>query len=610
VNAKYRSALIEKYRRDFQTFAADCLRIKTARPGEIVPLRLNASQRRILQLEEEQRTKQEFFRIVILKHRQMGGSTLCAARAFHAACLTKNFASLVIAQNTATTSHIFNMYRLFLSEMPEWIRPMVRYDSKTEMSLENPKKQERETNPGLRSKLLFQTAGNLNAGTGTTLHSCHISEAGKFTKQDTDLLVASLLPAVHMVAGTMISIESTAFLYGDWFREMTEMARSGQSAYTWAFIPWFMAQDYALPLDKGEDLHYTAEERQIAALAKRGQKDDNVPPIQIRPEQFKWRRQKILEFIGEFGEDLFYQEYPSTYEEAWVRLDTQFFSKEKLRALRKGILAPKRFLQIQGSEVKEAKGRIGIKDEYIALWKEPQEGHVYDLGVDTALGEKNSDYSVCEIFDRDTHEQVAEYRKRIDLFELADEIVALAWYFTRGSGRLAQIGPEVDDYGLVMIQRLHMLEYPNLYRWRHRDRDTPSLSVYTGWKTQTDSKKVLLGQMHHMVQAGQILIHSSVLLDEMHNFIRCPTEMGETARAGRGHDDCVMAASISIIIGVDESYGKKTHDDAPVVDRKAQLEREVQKMVADQITDNRDFERDSEGGRVLDNYVRETKGWP
>lgn len=296
----------EIYRRDFRRFCPDQLRIKGIAPGELLRFQLDSGQERLYRVMEEQEAERGYIRCVTLKGRQSGWSTLSQALLFHRAALNQNYNTLLIANDDPTTARIFEMAHLFWEEMSEDIRPMIRHSTKREIRLDNPDKKLSASNPGLHSRMDFQHSGNIMAGTGTTRQAAHFSEVAKWNRKDTQLLVSSLLPAIHPVPGTVVIWESTAYIGAQYFREQCERARSGKAGLAWCFSPWWLNNRNQIALSRGEKIvPRNSEEKRLIKLALRGQKEDDVPPHQITQQQLKWYRERV----DEFG-DLFDQEYP------------------------------------------------------------------------------------------------------------------------------------------------------------------------------------------------------------------------------------------------------------------------------------------------------------
>ena len=547
--AVYRSALLELYRRDFERFAAEQLWIRGAMPGEILPFRFKPIQSHIWGLESAQAAAKGYIRAFVVKPRQPGSSTLAQGTMFWKAALNKNFSCLLVALDDDNTANIFNMSRFFYENLSPLIRPEFRYSSKKELVFDADKRK----NPnaiGLGSSMQFQNSTRVQAGTGTTRHGVHISEAAKFNPHATTFLEHSLMPAIHLLPGTIIINESTTYPTGDWFREGCEKARSGLSEYILIFMPWWFEPEYQIPLEKGEKFRPTKEERFIMKLAADGQPNDSVPPFKISHEQLKWRR--LITLSRTDGERLFPQEYPHTFNDAWINFDLQVFDSRKLHEMGPKIIEPILLGDIfPGPKILATNCHFNVEENYFAIWKMPEKNHRYDVGCDVAVGVKGGDWSTAEVFDRETHEQVAELHIRLDVFDFAEKLYWLGYYYN-----IAQLIVEINSVGSAVHGRLATLSYPYLYRWRHRDRDIPQITKLGGWLTGRNSKPHLVALFKSMVNHEELTIHSRLLLEEMRDFVTIPGfEGGDSYQAQRGHDDLVMAGGMALIGGDDESQG-------------------------------------------------------
>ena len=99
------------------------IRTKDAR---IVPLRLNPAQERLYAALEQQRAAGRPMRVIILKARQLGFSTLAEALIFQRTATRENVNSLVVAHREDSTANLFKMSKLFFERLPEELRPLHR----------------------------------------------------------------------------------------------------------------------------------------------------------------------------------------------------------------------------------------------------------------------------------------------------------------------------------------------------------------------------------------------------------------------------------------------------------------------------------------------------
>src|SRR6185312_8085055 len=378
----------EHYRRSFETYSLEQLKIQTKTPGVIAPLDISKKPLQMLVQAKvnEQWKNQGYVRVNIVKGRQHGSSTYTQGLQFWKATTTPNYSSLLIAQDDPTTSSIFEKARFYYEHLDPAIRPMVRRSNKRGLVFADPEhKNPTGMDRGLNSRMDFQAATNINAATGTTRHGMHLSEVSKWKEDQTAILAASIFPCIPRQPGTIEIDESTPFFSGGWFRERCDEARSGKSDRVFVFGPAYMEPDNQMPLLKGERLQLTKEEQHLVKIAARGQLEDGVPPFDIPLEHFKWRRAQI----AEMGDPRLYaQEYPSDYDSCWITFDRMTFNAESLYYQRRCLCNPIRTVRIlPGPRVEDDKSQLVKADEpYCAIWQEPIKGVQYDIGADVALG--------------------------------------------------------------------------------------------------------------------------------------------------------------------------------------------------------------------------------
>src|SRR3989338_797079 len=315
-NSKPKSKEEEKKEAIFEDLAdpldyiENMLWIKT-KDQRVVRLCLNDAQRiiyrRIRELEKEKKP----IRLIILKARQEGVSTLCEAILFEKTARHENVNSLIIAHEPESTEEIFAMSKRFYDMLPDWMKPLRRYDNKKQMVFENPNEKARGNLPGKRSRMIIATADKVRVGRGMTLHCFHGSEVA-FLKKAKELML-SVMQAIPDLPNTMIFLESTANGFGgdgEYFYNMVQDARSGKNDFELIFLPWHLMPEYSMQFSGEEEKTKFAET--LDAYEKEIQRSFN-----LTLEQLNWRRWAIKNKCG--GDtDKFKQEYPITIEEAFV----------------------------------------------------------------------------------------------------------------------------------------------------------------------------------------------------------------------------------------------------------------------------------------------------
>lgn len=555
----------EFYRRNFEAFAKDHIKIRGTEPGKIFSLDISArpAQRLLHDKCQKQLKEKGYIRGRGVKSRQQGWSTYSECRMLAGAVLQKNFNTLLVGNDKDTTETIFRIARFAYDSLTAPFKPMERYNSKSEMVFENPDTKTRTGNPGMNSRMTFVQAKEL-AGTGSTIQGLHTDETAKWPENACTMLENTLLPALHLVPGTIHLDTSTAFTRGDYFREKCDAARTGKTSYFFQFIPWWLDPTYSIPLQRRERFTPNAEERILIKLAARGQKKpDDVPPWEMTFEQLKWRRTIIADRTD--GERLFAQEYPHTYEDAWVTTDVNVFPIDALQRQRANICMPSNFVTLKPSHINNydvktsvilrppIDGSMGEDDNFCAIWRKPEPGHRYGMGVDVALGVAGGNWTVFEVFDQVTHEQVAEAHIHIDPDDAGWLAFTLGMYYN-----IAEINVELTGPGYNTDARLKKLSYPNLYIWKNRERYTPKNTSYTGWKTSPESKKFLIGMSRPMFSHDNVIIHSRLLLEELKHFVVIPGFIQDQYYAEIGDDDAVMAMMFALVVAFDNDYLDET----------------------------------------------------
>ena len=154
----------------------------------------------LMRVIERQRALGKPIRLIVLKARQIGLSTLTEGMLFHRTATSFNTDSLIVAHREDSTNNLFQMSKLFYDELPVPIKPLLKTSNAYELRFENPTKDpsEKKREPGLRSKIRCVTAGGRGIGRSYTCNNVHISEYA-FWDGDKKATLAGLLQAVHII---------------------------------------------------------------------------------------------------------------------------------------------------------------------------------------------------------------------------------------------------------------------------------------------------------------------------------------------------------------------------------------------------------------------------
>jgi len=501
------------------------LKIRT-KEGAVTPLILNQPQRRLYDTIREQWAAGKPVRVIILKARQMGFSTLTEAIIFFLTVTARYVESMIVAHKDEATANLFRMSKRFFDELPAALRPMQRASNAQELVFDRPAKFKGEAQ-GLGSRIRCATAGGSGVGRSYTLKCLHLSEFA-FWPGDKRETFSGLVQAVPDLPGTVIIIESTANGY-DEFKKMWDAAvqaqRDGTDGYIPVFFAWFEMEEYRRKPLPG--FKRTPEEQELADT------------FRLDDEQLAWRRWCIATQCG--GDiDLFHQEYPSTPDEAFIATGRCAFDKAALVLRREQV----RTLQWERGVFRAEKDITGkiVSCEWhadergpIRIRKRPEPGVPYVIGGDTAG--TGSDFFAGQVLDNRTGEQVAVLHHQFGERMYAEQMYCLGMYYNE-----ALIGIETN-YSTYPELCIEDLGYKNLYVRERYDNFTGKMVDAFGFETTPTSRPVIVDGLKDVASQSLETITDYDTLGEMLTFVydenwKAQAEEGE-------HDDLVMALAIA-----------------------------------------------------------------
>ncbi len=497
-------------------YIENCLKIKT-KSGTVVPFRLNDAQRKLYAVAKRQQDAGKPVRLIILKARQLGFSTLTEGLIFHACATRKNVNALIVAHREDATANLFRMSKLFYDELPAPVKPMLRASNAQELVFENPSKlrSEREARPGLRSRIRCATAGGRGIGRSDTLQCVHLSEYafwpdGADGKAST---LAGILQAVPSLPGTMVVIESTANGFED-FKERWDAAVAGENDFEPVFFAWFENPDYSMPVVPGTE--WTPEERELRDAYR------------LTDGQLQWRRWCIANNCGG-SLDMFRQEYPASPGEAFLHSGTGVFDNEQIVLRLERLPGPAGRGEFTDGEWTESETGA------ITLYELPEEGVPYVLGGDTA-GE-GSDYFTAIVIDNVSGRIAAKLRQKYSEPEYVRQICALGRFY---NDALVAIETNFSTYPVMKLQEM---EYPNQYSREREDTYTRQMRKSYGFRTDRQSRPRAIANLVEVFSSHPEWFTDRELLEEMLTF--CYNEDHRPEALAGKHDDLVMGAAIT-----------------------------------------------------------------
>lgn len=518
---------------DFKTYRQH-LRIQDRASHRMVQIVPNVPQQRVRNAIIEAEREGRPARVIVLKARRMGISTILQGTFCHRGCTRAGVKALTIADDHEKASNLHGMLELMYEHLPAKLKPQ-----------QAGKLAGRRIKLANGSEFRTQTAQDANAGRSTAAALLHASEFGFWPYPEKTLV--SMLQVVPDAPGTIVGIESTANGIGNGFHREWLRAERGDSPYVPLFFSWL------------DDPGYTHGDQ--IALRDLGQIDDEeyalIEDLGASPGQIAWRRHKLKQdLMGDI--DFFHQEYPATPDEAFLTSGRQFFGSTNIAQFKPS--EPIGRFKIEGHFTRGKKSeKKAVRDEHGPLWiyELPQKDTRYVIFVDPAgvVGEIKakhfaktedpSDYTCMWVLNAKTMATAAVWHGRLDLGMVGIEAAKLGVIYNR-----AVLCPETTGgYGFVVTEKLREIGYSPIHRDRMRNKyDRSRVDTY-GFATTVATRPLMLEGLRDVLREDPRLLKHGPLKQEMAVFVIGNT-MVPSAAPGC-HDDMVMAAAGAYAIAPD-----------------------------------------------------------
>lgn len=534
---------------DFEFYASTCMTIYD-KEGNPVKFVLNYPQRILLKELEEMRLADIPIRIILLKARQWGGSTLVQlyiAWIQLRLCMRWNSAVCTTVENQAR--HIRGMFTKMAASHPKEIADIV-------------------LNPyegSAKNKLISGRDGVIAIGSyeepetlrGNTFQCLHASEVASW--KDTEGKTAaeflqSLRAAIPRRKNTVIAIESTAKGVGNFFHKEWVSATNSTSGYRPIFIPWFIIQDYREKINDYEEF-----------IKGMNDKARGLWDLGATLEAIKW----YMAFQSEenFTDWQMCEEYPSTANEAFVSSGERVFSHEDIMAMREYCYTAEFIGELQGDKMLGKEALRGLRFLNNAkgnfhVWAMPdtsiQVTNRYCVFVDIGGKTKKADYSVIRVLDRywqsigEPCEFVATWRGHVDHDILAWKAAQIATWYNNALLAIEENSTDKKDDGsghfYTIIDQLAN-DYQNMFARNTPDSVVEGRPTKYGFHTNQKSKRLIIDALIGALRDKQYIERDVRALDEMETY-----EIKENKSLGAKDgckDDIVMTSAGCIWLGTE-----------------------------------------------------------
>lgn len=550
----------ERINHDFEYWAAIGVKILHKDTFSEVPFILRGAQRKLLFALEAMRLANVPIRIVLLKARQWGGSTLVQ---FYMMWIQqrhrRNWHMAVCAQDDNAAKNIRGMYTRAAKSYPEELGTITlkRYENST------------------KNQICIETGGVIGVGSvnnpdqfrSYNFAMSHLSEVGVWrdTPQRSSFnLITSLKETVPDQPYTIVVEESTAkglnYFYDSWLK-----AIKGETRYNGVFVAWWEIDRCRIEVKDIEKFYQSMTSY----------------------ENFQWQLGATIEGIAwyrahkadkGYSDWMMMQENPSTPEEAFQSTGQKVFAPSYIEALRQDNNPP----VFQGEVFADA--RLGkeclnnirfenVQNGFLKIWKMPEVNSSYSnryvVSVDIGGRTERADNSVIRVFDRaemitiGSVESVLTWKGHTDQDLLAWKAVQIAHKYDNALLIVEGNSLEKEEEGSHFQTVLDQIKdhYRNLYIRNDPERVGSEFIPRYGWWTTAKNKTTAINALN-AASRERMLVDSNA--DEGYYLIENDKEVCdemswfETKQDGKQgavqgkHDDLVMTTAIGVHVAINE----------------------------------------------------------
>ena len=519
-----------RLRHDFAYWCVRCALIKPKLGFGLHPFVLNAPQRRLVAVLEADRLAGRPMRVILLKARQWGGTTLIQHyMAWIQLVHRTNWNSLIFSNLKDTSCTVRAMYEQLLANYPDDLLP----DGCTGRLVPFHGAANTRMVPGRRCTVGAGSVYSHDFGRGSDIAMAHLTEVA-FWKEtlhySPEALLATVCGTIPLLPYTLVAIESTANGVGNFFHKEWLRCKEGRGDKRTVFVPWYEIEIYRLEPDDPEALAASLTDYERMLFFDLG----------LCLDQIYWYRRKLAEMPSQHR---MMAEYPTTDDEAFTATSWGVFNRGAVERLRSdcldgrtGEVTPK------GLWADDPCGKT-------VVWQKPAPEGTYVASVDIGGRTESTDWSVIAVMRTDgpAPEVVAQWRGHADHDIVADTAASLAAYYN--SALLAvesnSLESENSGFGQFVLERL-VHSYPNLYYRAASDEPGTPASPRPGFHTNRSTKEKIITAMVRVVREGLYVERDAMACDEMLTYESRPD--GRYGAKPGCHDDILMSRAIALYV--------------------------------------------------------------
>ena len=561
-----------------------CFVIKDKFSGKSVPFRLNYAQIILLEELEAMRLAEQPIRLILLKARQWGGSTLTQLYfAWIQLFIKEGWNSVIVAQTTDVSRRIKAMYTRALENFPAQIifgTPRMRFRALDESGsdyfvADNKGKRLRD------NILTVSSYEKFNSNRSADFAMAHYSEVTFWPETPSkkpENVINDINSNILEQPLTIEVMESTAMGMSGYFYEEYQLAKRGESARKALFIPFFYLEKDMVAFKNDDErakfAHRLLEKRYDITEYTTAESGAYLFSLWLKGATLEGINWYIKNRRGKHSHSAMATEAPSDDIECFLFSGTRVFDISVVTHMRDEYATPPTF---KGEIVQRPDKKVLLSKPQengdLWIWQYPDKTPTRDrylVTVDIGGRTSKADFSVITVLDRwpirfegGKPEVVARWRGHIRFDYLAWKAVYIAKYYNdallafesntldKKKGLQTEFVPETDHVRSILS--VIGDSYRNLYARAATDPEDIKQGIYTklGFSTNKKTKPDMVDAFTIAVEDDKFIDPDARVYEEMAIYeLRADGTYGNASGAGN-HDDILMTDMIANFISAD-----------------------------------------------------------
>lgn len=524
-----------------------------------VPFVLNRAQRFYLQTLEKLRREGKPIFVILLKARQWGGSTLTQFYMMWIQLMwKKNWNSVVCADVDDQALNVLGMFKKAIENYDTMITRGKHIKFVPYMGMDSTRVIEHR---GCRVSVgSVQHPEKIRSQNVTMAHLTEVGVWSDTLHHSPKALAQNLAGTIQPKPYRLKVLESTAKGVGNFFHRTWLGAMKKKNEYTPVFVPWYMIDFYSKPIEDYSAfiVSMTAYER---VLFSYGATLEAICYYRDLQEQFHDNPNGI------------FNEFPSTWQEAFQSTGSNFYPAEYVEELRKGVCDPIFVGDIVGNDRKgkaalENVHKVSDSNGKLKIWldkdNKPPMMYRYIVIVDIGGRSKNADFTDILVEDRywmhepgGVPEVAAEWHGHIDHDILAWKAAQVATYYDNAllvieSNTAEKEGQRTEGNHVATIISEIAEIYDNVYQRNKKEQMVKGGIARYGFHTNPSTKPMVCDFELACLRDGLYIEHDNDAVDEHATFE--VKEDGSLGAVEGCHDDKHITRAVGNYFCYHENY--------------------------------------------------------